>query len=888
MLSVTSQTVIAERTSYSSIDGSVLSDGITRKDELTGDGSHGLFQTWLGEVVDPEPSANSIPRTVSMTWTDPCDTESFLLKLVSRNADGSTSIFTSVPCSAGSSNEICMVELEMFFHDESETEDTTKSSSSSSSSKDQGSRMLKERRVSTTYTEEGSLRSQGMSSDRRLQGTTVIDVLIVYSPEAAYARGIAEAQLLTRIVEGMVTLNQAITNSGIAGLEYRLVQVAELPYSQMAYIPSDDIDLKPELDALAANSNVTDLRNQYQGDLVQLVGYFPGTCGLGYIFNGDAAFGFSLVDSNCFDNFSHTHEIAHNMGCYHDKNNSDTQHAYRHGWRYCEGADPYRTIMSYYHNGCGGDPTSEDDPIVPRVNYFSNPNVTYLNKSTGTAAADNARCIEDSMVAVSEFRDDGDFVCSDDGDTCTVDSDCCVGFCGSAGICATEQCGGAGGDTATIEDMVCDPENNVDECQYDGGDCCECDCSNQVCDEDNTCVTPAWDCVVDEALPDNGAYTVPSGDCPSLSFDDFDNCDYTTQPCLCTCRESDPATALCGSGTGFDCLDPASDCVKEPTGCVDDGDCTLPEECTLVKLVCEVPILTDPTAGGDPHMTGFHGQKFDFTGNDGQWYCLISDLPSMHLNMRVTAPVSSRPDITYITGLSLITTDGGGQEHSIIISVKDPHNLDSDCPPGVSPCLADGSLIVVLDGNETLFAPGAVELAPDVKVSAVNIPGACRSFGFEKYWERKKLEYAQAGGRGLLTEQSMGEWILGDPTATNVEECTEYVARHVAGSVDGDLFAHQSEHTSFQIVTPTAVVRLSHGRRHQIAELGLPDHVTWQMNLAVDHNDVSLSAKGVLGETLIPTRAASGEYVMHGMEAIRGTEEDYHVDGPLGLGFNLS
>ncbi|CAM9764939.1 unnamed protein product, partial [Ectocarpus sp. 4 AP-2014] len=231
------ETVIAERTSYSSIDGSVLSDGITRK--------------------------------------------SFLLKLVSRNSDGSTSIVTSVPCSAGSSNEICMVELEMFFHDESEAVDTTQSSSSSSSSKDQGSRMLKERRVSTTYTEKGSLRSQGTSSDRRLQDTTVIDVLIVYSPEAANARGIAEAQLLTRIVEGMVTLNQAITNSGIAGLEYRLVHVAELPYSQMTYIPSDDIDLKPELDALAANSNVTDLRDQYQGDLVQLVGYFPGKCGTG-------------------------------------------------------------------------------------------------------------------------------------------------------------------------------------------------------------------------------------------------------------------------------------------------------------------------------------------------------------------------------------------------------------------------------------------------------------------------------------------------------------------------------------------------------------------------------------------------------------------------------
>ncbi|CAN0208196.1 unnamed protein product, partial [Ectocarpus fasciculatus] len=232
------ETVIAERTSYSSIDGSILPDDNTRK--------------------------------------------TFLLKLVSRNSDGSTSIVTSVPCSAGSDDEMCMVELEVFFYDESEAVDPTESSSSSAGSNVQGSRMLKERRVSTTHTEEGPLRSQGMPSGRSLQGTTVIDVLIFYSPEAASERGITDAQLVTKIVEGMVTLNQAITNSAIAGLEYRLVQVALLPYSQGSYDPNaSSIDLSPELIALAADSDVASLRNQYQGDLVQLVGYFPGACGIG-------------------------------------------------------------------------------------------------------------------------------------------------------------------------------------------------------------------------------------------------------------------------------------------------------------------------------------------------------------------------------------------------------------------------------------------------------------------------------------------------------------------------------------------------------------------------------------------------------------------------------
>jgi len=49
-----------------------------------------------------------------------------------------------------------------------------------------------------------------------------------------------------------------------------------------------------------------------------------------------------------------------------------------------------------------------------------------------------------------------------------------------------------------------------------------------------------------------------------------------------------------------------------------------------------------------------------------------------------------------------------------------------------------------------------------------------------------------------------------DPTATNLEECMEYVAR--AETEAAGVFDYQSEHASFQIVTPKATLRLSHGR----------------------------------------------------------------------------
>eukprot|EP00904_Undaria_pinnatifida_P007892 jgi/Undpi1/4232/HiC_scaffold_16.g07598.m1 len=194
----------------------------------------------------------------------------------------------------------------------------------------------------------------------------------------------------------------------------------------------------------------------------------------------------------------------------------------------------------------------------------------------------------------------------------------------------------------------------------------------------------------------------------------------------------------------------------------------------------------------------------------------------------------------------------------------------------------------MLDGDEVLFAPGTASLAPGVEVTAANLPGECRSFGFEQYWERKELEYAQAHRR-LQAAEYMGDWILGDPTVTNMAECIEYVA---GALMDGNaLFHHQSEHVSFRIVTPNATIRLSHGRLHQLPmrdptdQYDLPDHLTWQMNMAIDHSNISQNAQGIIGETFVPTRDANGDMIMHGMECIRGEQEDYYVEGPLGVFF---
>lgn len=111
-------------------------------------------------------------------------------------------------------------------------------------------------------------------------------------------------------------------------------------------------------------------------------------------------------------------------------------------------------------------------------------------------------------------------------------------------------------------------------------------------------------------------------------------------------------------------------------------------------------------------MTGFHGQKFDFTGDDGGWDAHISYPRPMQIHVRTTAPFLFFPVIACIAGRSLVNTDANGSDHTAVISVKEPQSLDSACYANEHPGLEDNSLNVVIDGEEALGASGTVSVAP--------------------------------------------------------------------------------------------------------------------------------------------------------------------------------
>ena len=89
-------------------------------------------------------------------------------------------------------------------------------------------------------------------------------------------------------------------------------------------------------------------------------------------------------------------ELGHNLGCSHNRDEYDDeedQHDYAHGFRYCTGDDPYRTIMSY---GCPR--ASAFSATVYKGNHYSNPDVYYQGKPTGTDTENCARAISENKV----------------------------------------------------------------------------------------------------------------------------------------------------------------------------------------------------------------------------------------------------------------------------------------------------------------------------------------------------------------------------------------------------------------------------------------------------------------------------------------------------------
>ena len=258
----------------------------------------------------------------------------------------------------------------------------------------------------------GALHADASEED----GTTVVDILIVYTPavrQALGGRAQAEAFADLSIAEG----NQALEDSGVE-LRFFLTQAAEIDYYETGH---GDI----ELDRLRlADDGYMDIAHEWReetgADIVHLLVARSNVGGLAYLSGDDlgpdgALFPFSLAHY-LYGGLVVVHELGHNMGLNHDRfvfpgtPTGDLTHGYVNQ----AGLDPevddsrrWHTIMAY--------PTQCEAHSLScrRLPRFSNPDQTYLGdvlgvsaeaSEAGSGAADARRVLNEARQKIAAYH----------------------------------------------------------------------------------------------------------------------------------------------------------------------------------------------------------------------------------------------------------------------------------------------------------------------------------------------------------------------------------------------------------------------------------------------------------------------------------------------------
>lgn len=235
-----------------------------------------------------------------------------------------------------------------------------------------------------------------------------IDVMIVYDTTAKSWVS-SQGGMSAFAADAVARMNQAAANSNV-NLTFSLVHAAEASYTYSGSLGTDLDNLQAGAGDL---STVHQLRNTYGADLVALLvdtGSAYGTVGMAYTlttYNGQSAYAFSTNAIRSVE-ISHTltHEVGHNLGCDHSKNQKSSPgpntylNSYSAGW-YFTGTDStstkYHTIMAYGSDGWGN--TYTEAPL------FSTPLLNYQGTPAGDAQdGDNARNIRGTMDIVAAYR----------------------------------------------------------------------------------------------------------------------------------------------------------------------------------------------------------------------------------------------------------------------------------------------------------------------------------------------------------------------------------------------------------------------------------------------------------------------------------------------------
>lgn len=220
----------------------------------------------------------------------------------------------------------------------------------------------------------------------------LVDVLVVWTPKARNSQGgITPMESLVSLA--VLETNQAYEDSGV-NFRLRLVGTEELT----GY--AENGDFQTELNRLTNPNDgwidqVHAWRDADGADLVSMIVDSAQYAGMAWLMtNVSPAFqdhAFSVVSRlTATGYYSFGHELAHNMGCAHDRANASTG-AYSYSFGYRTPDNAWRTIMAYSPGA--------------RLPYYSNPGVTWAGQPMGVAnSAENWKSLNNTFPVVRAWR----------------------------------------------------------------------------------------------------------------------------------------------------------------------------------------------------------------------------------------------------------------------------------------------------------------------------------------------------------------------------------------------------------------------------------------------------------------------------------------------------
>ena len=200
-------------------------------------------------------------------------------------------------------------------------------------------------------------------------GSGDIKVLVLYTQNAA--NSVSNIVNTTLLAEELS--NQSFVNSGI-NCKIELVYIGKTNYIETNSL-SDVTYFKKRDDGYIDEVHI--LREKYAADVcVLLTNYNFATCGRADTIKANDSNAFCVVQAlTCATAwYSFIHEIGHLVGCRHDYGNDVSNNPYEFGHGYINPNKTWRTIMAYGNN-CN---------YCDRINYWSNPFVTYEGEPMGT------------------------------------------------------------------------------------------------------------------------------------------------------------------------------------------------------------------------------------------------------------------------------------------------------------------------------------------------------------------------------------------------------------------------------------------------------------------------------------------------------------------------